>query len=241
MMIGKEKVKTVVWVTLFAIAMGFLETAVVVYLRKIYYPDGFNFPLAQMDGDIVLVELLRELATVIMLLMIGYLAARSFTVRMAYFIYAFAIWDIFYYIFLKLILDWPESLMTWDILFLLPSTWTGPVLYPVIASLTMILLAFSIIYFEKSGKKIRFSTMEWFLLINGSIIMVIAFMWDYNAYLLKYYAFNEIFRNLYNPQLLKIASDYVPLYFNWWFWGIGEVIILIAIISFIIRNLRDNR
>jgi membrane protein implicated in regulation of membrane protease activity len=53
----------------------------------------------------------------------------------------FAIWDIFYYIFLWLLIGWPESFFTWDILFLLPVTWVGPVLAPVINSLTMIVLA----------------------------------------------------------------------------------------------------
>ena len=59
--------KIYIWITLFSIAMAFLETSVVVYLRKLYYPDGFNFPLRVLDKDIAIIELLREFATLIML------------------------------------------------------------------------------------------------------------------------------------------------------------------------------
>jgi len=130
-----------IWITFFAIAMAFVESAVVVYLRELYYPEGFNFPLVLLPGRIALTEFLREIATLIMLLGIGFLAGRNFRQRFAWFIYSFAIWDIFYYVFLKLILDWPSSWLTWDILFLIPVIWTGPVLAPVLVSLTMIILS----------------------------------------------------------------------------------------------------
>ena len=29
---------------IFAVSMGFLEAIVVVYIRELYYPDGFRFP-----------------------------------------------------------------------------------------------------------------------------------------------------------------------------------------------------
>ena len=38
---------------LYAVAMGYLEAAVVVYLRAIYYPEGFSFPLKPMDAGIL--------------------------------------------------------------------------------------------------------------------------------------------------------------------------------------------
>ncbi len=139
--------KTLTWVVVFSIAMGYLEAAVVVYLRELYYPEGFDFPLKEMDMGIIVTELFREAATMIMLLSIGFLAAKRKIERLAYFVLPFAIWDIFYYVFLKVALGWPESLLTWDILFMLPVTWVGPVICPVINSLTMILLCmqFSII------------------------------------------------------------------------------------------------
>jgi hypothetical protein len=64
--------KTLVVVTFFSIAMGLLESAVVVYLREIYFPDGFNFPLNPIHGKIFTIELLRELATLIMLISLDF-------------------------------------------------------------------------------------------------------------------------------------------------------------------------
>src|SRR6201998_1661345 len=109
-----------IWLTAFSIAMGFLETAVVIYLRKLYYPHGFQFPLVPIDNDIAMVEFLREAATIIMLLGIGIIAGKNTSQKFGIFIYCFAVWDIFYYVFLKLLLGWPESLFTWDILFIIP-------------------------------------------------------------------------------------------------------------------------
>jgi len=108
-------------VTTFGIAFGFIEAAVVVYLRLHFYPEGFTFPLAEMPGPVILTEVAREAATIIMLACIGWIAGRRFLDRFAYFAFAFGVWDIFYYVFLKVILGWPESLLTWDVLFLIPS------------------------------------------------------------------------------------------------------------------------
>src|ERR1017187_146362 len=98
--------KKISGLTLFSIVMGFMEAAVVVYLRKIYYPTGFRFPLIPVSQDIALVEFLRESATIIMLLVIRFLAVKTTSKKFAFFIYCFAVWDLFYYLFLKLLLDW---------------------------------------------------------------------------------------------------------------------------------------
>ena len=91
--------KTLFWVTFFSIAMGFLESAVVIYLRRMYYPHGFSFPLQPMPHDIAIVEIWREAATIIMLLAIGILAGRKPSEKFAWFVISFAVWDIFYYVF----------------------------------------------------------------------------------------------------------------------------------------------
>lgn len=117
-------------ITAFAVAMGFLEATVVVYLRAIYYPTGFTFPLVSMAPQLVVAELLREAATLVMLLAPAALLSRNRLERFAWFCWAFAVWDLFYYVFLKVLLGWPESLLTWDVLFLLPTVWVGPVLAP---------------------------------------------------------------------------------------------------------------
>ena len=123
--------KNLGWITVFAIAMGFLETAVVVYLRVLLYPGGFSFPLAIMPHSLAIIEIYREAATLVMLIGIGYLSGKNGTTRFAFFLYAFAVWDLFYYVFLKIFIHWPESWMTWDILFLIPTNWVGPVVAPI--------------------------------------------------------------------------------------------------------------
>jgi len=113
------KPKTIFWVTVFAVSMGFFESAIVIYLREMIYPDGFAFPLQPVERRLATTEILREAFSLLMLLSVGILTGKSTTTRFAYFLYSFAVWDIFYYIFLKILINWPESLMTMDILFLL--------------------------------------------------------------------------------------------------------------------------
>jgi len=137
--------------------MGYLEAAAVVYLRELYYPSGFRIPqkvkfpfikfgavaeLGLFSKKIILTETGRELSTIIMLLAFAYLVGSSATTRIAYFLLAFGVWDIFYYIFLKLILNWPESFGTTDVFFLIPVPWLGPVWLPVLCSAIIIVISF---------------------------------------------------------------------------------------------------
>jgi len=215
-------------ITAFAIAMGFLESAVVVYLREILYPGGFEFPLSYFPVNLAVTELFRELATVVMLLSIGILAARRFSTGLAWFIYSFAIWDIFYYVFLWLLVGWPQSLMTWDVLFLIPTTWTGPVLSPVLVSMTMILLAMVILIRAERGFESRIPGKIWAGLILGSLILIFGFVLDYSQHMLTHFSLFEM-GQLKNPEVLEVATSYVPHRFPWWIFGIGEAVILASI------------
>jgi hypothetical protein len=85
------------------------------------------------------VELWREAATLVMLATVGLLAGRTWPRRAGYAAIAFGAWDVFYYVFLRLMTGWPRTLLDWDILFLLPLPWWGPVLAPVSIALVMIL------------------------------------------------------------------------------------------------------
>ncbi len=138
---------------IFAIAMGYLEAAVVVYLRELYYPEGFHikekvgFPfikfgvveeLKPFPQKIIFTEIGREAATIVMLITLSIIAGNSIVSYIAYFLLLFGIWDIFYYVFLKIILDWPESLSTTDVFFLIPTPWIGPVWLPVLLSVIII-------------------------------------------------------------------------------------------------------
>ena len=103
----KDLILKILWVTVFAAAMAFVESAVVVYLRVIYYPEGFTFPLKLIMDDTIMVELYREIATLFILLAVAVLTGRRFWERFAWFMLTFGVWDIFYYIWLKVLISWP--------------------------------------------------------------------------------------------------------------------------------------
>jgi hypothetical protein len=126
-------------VVIYALAMAWVEAAVVYYLRSLidriepYQPT----PLPH-AGGFGLAEFVREVATLVMLLTVGMLAGKNWRERFGYSALAFGVWDIFYYVFLKAICDWPHSMFDWDILFLVPLPWWGPVLAPVLIAGLMI-------------------------------------------------------------------------------------------------------
>ena len=236
----KSTLKIILLITVFSIAMGFLESAVVIYLREIYYPEGFCFPLKSIEGKIGLTEILREAATIIMLVGAGIMSGRTRTEKFGFFIYCFAVWDIFYYVFLKLLLDWPESLVTWDILFLIPVTWVGPVAGPVINSLTMIVLAFLISYFTDKNIKTKIKLKEWLLLIIGSLVLIISYTEDYVNYMLQYFSLSEMLNFKISYKLMEQASKYIPVDFTWWIYCLGEFVLIIAIVMFYYRNKKEK-
>lgn len=145
----------VLLVTLFATAMGYLESAVVVYLRTLYYPDGFPIPVkigiipirftripefeARMPQSILRTEIWREVATIVMLACLALLVGETSLQVLGTFLLAFGVWDISYYIFLKVLIGWPESLKTLDVLFLIPVPWIGPVWLPISISTLMVI------------------------------------------------------------------------------------------------------
>ena len=233
--------KLIILVSIYAIAMAFLESAVVVYLREIYYPGGFDFPLVPFWGKIALTELFREFATLVMLLTVAFLAARKRAEVFAWFIYAFAVWDIFYYVFLKLILGWPASLLTWDILFLIPTTWTGPVLGPVINSITMIMLALVIIYFSGKGRNVSLKGIEWLLLVLGSVITIITYTLDYTTFMLEEHSLGKILFSPGSEGVMGKASMYIPRSFNYFLFSMGELMFLFGILLFNRRLQRSAR
>ena len=225
------------WVSigLFAIAMGLLETIVVIYLRELYYPEGFNFPVKAMEPHIVSIELLRELATVLMLVSVGFIAGRNFTTRFGWFLLTFAIWDIAYYLFLKILVGWPESLFTWDILFLIPFTWVGPVLAPVINSLTMVLLAVLLIKVN-NRQNFTINAFQWSLLLIGSVIIIIAYTREYVSFMLERFTFQELLGWGNVRDLVSHASTFIPFSFNWVLFFSGVMLHLLAIVSIVVRK-----
>lgn len=131
-------------VAIYAAAMALVEAMVVYYLRKlfalqygaVFAPGRFSFPHAYLRH-----EQIREAATIVMLLAVAFLAGRGLLQKLAYFLFAFGVWDIGYYVALKVMLDWPASLGTRDLLFLTPREWWAPVWQPLLVATAFVVAA----------------------------------------------------------------------------------------------------
>jgi hypothetical protein len=198
-------------VVLYAAAMAWVESAVVFYLRSMIHrlePYQTNpFPII---GEFASVELPRELATLIMLAAVGALAGRNWRARLGYAVIAFGVWDIFYYVFLKKICGWPHGWLDWDVLFLLPLPWWGPVLAPVLISLMMIFWGTLITQYESGTAPGRFSWRAWLLNLVGVALALFVFMTDTLA--TAPYGFNAVRTTLpetFNWPLFTIALTFM--------------------------------
>jgi hypothetical protein len=190
--------RTLIALLLFGTAFGYLEAAVVSYLRSLHepvvqrlYPNrapGDLFPLLTLDQirteapeqiSTLAVEIGREVATIAMLAAIALAVARNAGQWAAAFVIAFGTWDITFYLFLKVLLDWPASLFTWDILFLVPVPWAGPVLAPVLVSMAMVALGSWHLRSEASGPGVRIGAIEWVGIVGGAVVIVVSFAMDF--------------------------------------------------------------
>ncbi|MDE3057693.1 MAG: hypothetical protein KGJ59_07035, partial [Bacteroidota bacterium] len=164
---------------IFAVAMAWMEAATVMYLRSLVNrinPYQLHpLPAAALPAWI---ELVREAATLLLLFSAAWLAGTSWRNRSGYFLFAFGLWDIFYYIFLKAMAGWPMTLFDWDVLFLLPVPWWGPVLAPILISLLMILGG--ILLSRNSANRIdrHPRTLSWLLCIAGIFALLSLFLHD---------------------------------------------------------------
>ena len=163
-------------VIIFAIAMGIMEAICVVYIRQIIFPpDGIinDFPTNNFN---FMYEIIRESITIIMLSTMALLAAYNWRTRLAMFFLAFGIWDIFYYVGLKIFLNWPASIMDWDTLFLIPIAWYSPVIVPVLISFYFIAGSIFIILHEGNGNQLRFTPKVIALQALAFIVWLVSFM-----------------------------------------------------------------
>jgi hypothetical protein len=166
---------------IFAISFAFIEASVVIYLRAIYYPQGFRFPLIRHYDIMLLIELIREFSTLIIIITAAALVSRKFWEGFGYFLIIFGVWDIFFYIWLKAVIRWPESPFTFDVLFLIPVPWIAPVLAPVLVSLVMVLIGFDIVRLYEKGYFIKPLFLHWFMVLAGTAIIFFSFMSDTGA------------------------------------------------------------
>jgi hypothetical protein len=121
---------------LFGIAFGFVEAAVVVYLRAAIglSPGPPTKALSSFPQGLLKIECFREAATMIMLGSIAQITGRNICERIAAFLWTFAFWDIFYYVWLRVTIGWPAHLNDTDILFLIPVPWIAQVWFPLLVS-----------------------------------------------------------------------------------------------------------
>ena len=183
---------------LFGISFGFVEASVVVYLRDAFEPlvlalddqrtPDDVFPLITLEQlraaephhlRRLEIEVLREAATMVLLVSIGLAIGWSFNTWFAAFIVAFGVWDVFYYVFLRLLIDWPSSLLDWDILFLIPCPWVGPVLAPVLVAMSMIAAGGYLLWHDARADPIRIGWRHWLFIVLGGLIIIVSFCWNY--------------------------------------------------------------
>jgi len=163
-----------VWLWAFALAMGWFEAAVVVYLRELYYPDGFRFPIVLATPRVAAVEIAREAASLLMITVVAWLAGRRFPERFGAFMLVFGVWDLFYYAFLWLILGWPGSLADWDVLFLIPLPWVAPVWAPMAVALALVATGSRILLAREGPRPLR--VLDWGIEIGAGLLIVASFL-----------------------------------------------------------------
>lgn len=190
--------RTVLALLLFGTAFGYLEAAVVGYLRVLHEPARQQFHPGRPPGDLfplltleqlraaggqqqrtLAIEIGREAATILMLAAMGLAIAENAGQWAAGFVISFGAWDIAFYIFLKLLLGWPASLFTWDILFLIPVPWVGPVLAPVLVSAAMLAAGVWHLRSEARGETVGIGMGHWAGIVTGGAVIVVSFAWDY--------------------------------------------------------------
>ncbi len=206
--------RRIIWLATFAVAMAYVESAVVVYLRTIYYPQGFAFPLVLMPPGMVAIEIGREAATLVMLLGVAVLAGADRWDRVALFCVAFGVWDIAYYAWLWVFLRWPPSLLTWDVLFLIPVPWIGPVVAPVIVSVVLIVGGLMLAGRRAGGQAGGFSRALQALALVGGVLVLGSFMLDFEV----------------------VVRQMEPPAFRWGLFGTGVTFAVVALVLAVRRK-----
>jgi len=218
----KENRLKLILLSLFAIAMAYLEAVVVIYLRELYYPARICeiFPLKIFTKFDYVIELGREFSTILMLAFVAFMVERLWLRRFFCFLYIFGMWDMFYYFWLWVTISWPKTFLDWDILFLIPLPWIAPWITPFIIALVFAIFGGYVIY-QGFTPKLDPKSLAFILL--GALI--------------DFYTFIEQSLSL----LLKSGKagfyNFTPHGFLWWLYLTG----LILMIMGFIRVLRTKK
>jgi hypothetical protein len=174
---------------------------------------------------LVRIEFGREIATIIMLIAIGWAAGKNRLQKFCYFMIAFGIWDIFYYIWLYVMVRWPEGLMTWDLLFYVPLPWVGPVITPVLIAVTMLVAGTTILYFDEKGVPIRWRWYDLAFELFLGFLMIVAFCWDWK----------NIIQMPGDPSRTGIPNP-----FAWWLYSPAYICALVYFVARLRQFVRES-
>ena len=205
--------RELLWLGVFAVAFGYLESAVVVYLRTIAYGGDFSFPLRPIPPLIMVTEIGREAATMVMLAAAALAPGGRRLLKLARFAYCFGVWDICFYVGLKVLLDWPPSPFTWDILFLIPVPWAAPVLAP--ASAAAFFVVFGAYGIVRRGD-VRTRIWQRTIAGAGAALIFVTFVWNAGP----------------------LASAEPPSSYPWPLFGLGLAALAAAFVSALIETER---
>jgi hypothetical protein len=204
------------WVGLFAIAMAYVESATVVYIRRIYGISDLMLEIPPFYPVIASIEEVREMSKLVMLMAVGWAVGKTFQSRLGFTLFTFGLWDIFYYLWLKLLIGWPNSFLATDILFLIPLPWWGPVIAPVLIACLMVISGITLILRAEGGHLIKPKTHEIVLFSGGILLLLYSFMQD---------ALHAL------PAEAEELSALRPNPFPWLIYAIGFSIVIFGIVS----------
>ncbi|MFQ5581855.1 MAG: hypothetical protein ACE5F3_04405 [Mariprofundaceae bacterium] len=193
--------RILVWLSVFAVAMAYFEAAIVVYLRELYYSADVLklFPLKMLSSEHLMIEIGREICTVVMLICIAMLVTQRFTRRFAAFCFLMGAWDIFYYVWLKTLIDWPLEWLEWDVLFLIPWAWLGPWICPAVIAFLFIVWGGRVL---NSQTEFSFSRRQATAFLTGGALSLAALLWPAADVLFGSAAVG--------------LTGFVPQQFDWW-------------------------
>ena len=218
--LDSHSVKTrLISVILFAIAMGLLEAICVVYIRQIIFPPDGNIANTPISDFNFTLEAIRESMTIIMITTLSILAAFNWRTRLAMFFLAFGIWDIFYYVGLKIFLDWPATIMDWDTLFLIPVAWYSPIIVPVLISTYFIIGSIFIILHESNGTNLRF---------------------NFTVVILQFLGFAVWFYSFVNNSAMISENGYANVEYSWALFFLGLIFGISSLIAAFMLGKKSN-
>ena len=216
--------KRLFYIAIYAIGMAYIEASIVVYLRKLYGISDLIISVPSFDPQVSIIELGRELATLIMLFAIGFASGKRFQSQIGFSLYAFGLWDIWYYIWLVVFIGFPHSFFDWDLLFLIPLPWWGPVITPVMISVLMIISGARLALLEERGLLVKPRSVDWIMLSIGACIMLYTFMSN---------AIGSL------PTSVDNLSDLRPSSFLWSIFLVGYVIATYATWRILYKSLDE--